>query len=152
MGLLVLLTFCETPLWCLHTGATASRPWTFFPAQETCPAPDGGFIFLAQIPYAALPLPLTLTLALSPTRSPTLNLGPTLTLGPTITLTNPDPNPNANLTRYVPVAWGCVIELLCYSVWLVRSLLNYEYSGHTRSGQGARLVKVRLALVRVRAS
>ena len=96
MGLLVLLTFCETPLWCLHTGATASRPWTFFPAQETCPAPDGGFIFLAQIPY-------------------------------------------------IPVAWGCVIELLCYSLWLVRSLLNYEYCGHKMSGQGARLVRVRLA-------
>ena len=44
MGLLVLLTFCETPLWCLHTGATASQPWSFFPAQETCPATDGGFI------------------------------------------------------------------------------------------------------------
>ena len=26
VGLLVLLTFCETPLWCLHTGTTASRP------------------------------------------------------------------------------------------------------------------------------
>ena len=70
VGLLVLLTFCETPLWCLHTGTTASRPWLFLPAEVTCPAPDGGFIFLAQIPY-------------------------------------------------VPVAWGCVMELLCYGVlWL----------------------------------
>ncbi len=29
-------------------------------------------------------------------------------------------------------------------MWLVRSLLNYEYNGHKRSGHGARLVKIRL--------
>ena len=91
VGLLVLLTFCETPLWCLHTGTTASRPWLFLPAEVTCPAPDGGFIFLAQIPY-------------------------------------------------VPVAWGCVIELLCYGVlWLW-----FGFGVGVRFGLGLGLGELRL--------
>ena len=48
---LVLLTFCEPPMWCLGTGDTATRPWRYDPPEVTCPAPDGGFIYLSQIPY-----------------------------------------------------------------------------------------------------
>lgn len=95
LGLLIVLTFVETPLWCIGTGDTASSPWTFRTGNETCPAPDGGFIYLSQIPY-------------------------------------------------VPVATGVVIELLCYGVWLIRGLLNYQYNGKRMSGPGGRLLQVRV--------
>ena len=51
---LLLLTYCEVPLWCLRTGDSLTRLWTYAPPGEVCPAPDGSFIYLSTLPYVPI--------------------------------------------------------------------------------------------------
>ena len=48
---MLLLTFLETPIWCLTTGGSTTEPWTYYSPDVTCPAADGGFIYLSGLPY-----------------------------------------------------------------------------------------------------
>ena len=97
---LMVLTFLETPLWCLKTGGTAKEPFAYHDAHTTCPAPDGGFIYLGQTPY-------------------------------------------------IPAGWGIVIELLCYAIWLLCSLLVWQYNDKKVTGKS---IEIRLWQVRLGAT
>jgi len=97
--ILLILTFLEAPLWCLGTGDTATAPFAYNSPSVTCPAPDGGFIYLSQLPY-------------------------------------------------VPVGIGAIVELLCYTVWLIRAVLVYGTATQKTGGKTStetRLWQIRLA-------
>ena len=61
LGLLIVLTYLELPLWCLHKHAARSSPWSFSAAQ--CTAPDGSQIYLSGLQY--LPIGFSVLLEIS---------------------------------------------------------------------------------------
>jgi hypothetical protein len=91
---LLLLMFVEMPIWCLASGVTVTEPFTYQPPHVSCPAPDGGFIYLSELPY-------------------------------------------------LPVGWGVVVELCCYTIWLIRLSLVFKFEGGSDDWPGRRLFWVK---------
>ena len=62
LGLLVVVTLAERPLWCGAASVVGRSGWAWVSGAEACPAADGGQIYLSGLPYLPLYLGAVLEL------------------------------------------------------------------------------------------